>query len=146
MPQKENDRNFETAFNKMLDNWKNANLTLKEGSELLGVNLELIRILCDPENTIVHDISIMLENSNIRLTSSSKPIKTHDHYTQHGQIKMFRKMEPRASIIYDMKKDDWFDFKFLDPKAKVDYFAKQRILGEFVSYKQNFIDKINREN
>lgn len=118
------------------------NLTMKELSDNVPVDEELLRILLDDSNGIVQALSDLTSFMKIKITGTRRnKFNTHRIVENGDQVKISRILHPRCSIIYDKVSKNFYKFKHKNKEGRFSNHLKQLIINEMASEYEKYLHK-----
>jgi hypothetical protein len=105
-------------FEEIKKRFSKHNLTFEEIHLNTNIPVEMLQIYFSEDNTVIEDLSKIVNFSKINLHTHTKIFKAYKIYEQGNTIKITRIVEPKCSMYYSRATQDYYRFAFKKKRFK----------------------------
>lgn len=124
----------------MLEQFKTNNLTLEEVSKSSGVDIKFIEALLDDENSILLNLTKLMDFANIKTSFRAYGIISHSYQKLESHIWIRRNIEPKCRVKFDYTTQRFYDLEPIQKHIKLTHTQKQNIMYDFELFKETRIE------
>jgi len=129
---------FELLKKKLVD----SGLTFREIELNTGIPEELLGIVFSDKENVVTELSKLFEFFNIKIRAHHRIFKMYKVYDDGVQIRLYRRLQPKAWIYYDRSTQAFYNFQFkLEDGEEAPEFNKDLIISEMYYFLQKYLKK-----